>query len=129
MGTASESARANENQTLLNYGFRFFESHKLFSGKQAINEARIWKGNEKNIQLGLAEDLFASIPSHTSNELKTSIQVNPQILAPVKAGDKLGLVTVSYKNEVITTKDLIALQNIEKGGIFRRLYDTIAMKF
>lgn len=129
MGTASENARATENQTLLNYGFRFFESHKLFSGKQAIKEARIWKGEEKNIQLGLAEDLYASIPSHTANELKTTIQVNPQILAPVKAGDKLGLVTVKFKNEVVDTKDLIALQTIEKGGIFRRLYDTIAMKF
>ena len=129
MGTASENARATENQTLLNYGFRFFESPRLFEGKKPIKEVRIWKGEVKELQLGLAEDLYATIPSRAGNELKTAISVNPQILAPVKAGDKLGTVTVTFKNETLASKDLIALANVEKGGIFRRLYDTIAMMF
>ncbi len=128
MGTASENVRATENQTLLNYGFRFFESPKLYESKKPIKDVRIFKGEEKNLQLGLNDDFYVSIPSHTSNELKTTVSVNPQILAPVKAGDKLGLVTVNFKNEVIATRDLVALKGIDKGGIFRRLYDTIAMK-
>lgn len=127
MGTASENARANENQTLLNYGFRFFESHRIYEGNKPVKEVRIWKGSEQQLQLGVAEDLYATVPSHGSPELKTTVQVNPQIIAPVKAGDKLGTITVTYKNETITTRDLVALQNVEKGGIFRRLYDTLAM--
>ncbi len=127
MGTANENARANENQILLNYGFRFFESHRLFEGNKPVKDVRIWKGSEQQLQLGVAEDLYTTVPSHGSAELKTTVHVNPQILAPVKAGDTLGTVTVMYKNETVTTRDLIALQNVEKGGIFRRLYDTLAM--
>jgi serine-type D-Ala-D-Ala carboxypeptidase (penicillin-binding protein 5/6) len=127
MGTESMAARANENETLLNYGFRFFESHRLYQGKTTINETRIWKGATENIQLGLAEDLYATIPRSRYNDLKASINVDKQIIAPIKAGDKLGLVTVKLKDEVIATKDLIALKEVEKGGIFRRLYDSVLM--
>jgi serine-type D-Ala-D-Ala carboxypeptidase (penicillin-binding protein 5/6) len=127
MGTESMNARANENQTLLNYGFRFFESHRLYEGKKPINEARIWKGDSENIQLGLAEDLYVTIPRRRYNDLKATINVDKQILAPVKAGDKLGSVTVALKNEVMANKDLVALKAVEKGGIFRRLYDSVLM--
>ena len=127
MGTESMVARANENQTLLNYGFRFFESHRLYEGRKSINEARIWKGATENIALGLAEDLYVTIPRRRYNELKASINVDKQIIAPVKAGDKLGSVTFKLKDELLTTKDLIALNDVEKGGIFRRLYDSVLM--
>lgn len=128
MGTESVVARANENQTLLNYGFRFFESHRLYEGKKSINEARIWKGATENIALGLTEDLYVTIPRRRYDDLKASINVDKQIIAPVKAGDKLGSVTVKLKDELLTTKDLIALNEVEKGGIFRRLYDSVLMR-
>ncbi|MDA1342679.1 MAG: D-alanyl-D-alanine carboxypeptidase [Proteobacteria bacterium] len=128
MGTESVVARTNENQTLLNYGFRFFESHRLYEGKKSINEARIWKGATENIALGLTEDLYVTIPRRRYDGLKASINVDKQIIAPVKAGDKLGSVTVKLKDELLTTKDLIALNEVEKGGIFRRLYDSVLMR-
>ena len=128
MGTESVVARTNENQTLLNYGFRFFESHRLYEGKKLINEARIWKGATENIALGLTEDLYVTIPRRRYDDLKASINVDKQIIAPVKAGDKLGSVTVKLKDELLTTKDLIALNEVEKGGIFRRLYDSVLMR-
>jgi serine-type D-Ala-D-Ala carboxypeptidase (penicillin-binding protein 5/6) len=127
MGTESESARANTNQALLNYGFRFFESHRLYEGKKAIQEARIWKGDTEALPLGLADDLYVTIPRRRYNELKASVNVDKQILAPVKIGDKLGTVNVKLKDEVVATKDLIALNDVEKGGIFRRLYDSVLM--
>jgi serine-type D-Ala-D-Ala carboxypeptidase (penicillin-binding protein 5/6) len=127
MGAASVNARANENQTLLNYGFRFFESHRLYQGKTSINEARIWKGATETLQLGLADDLYATIPRRRYNDLKATINVDKQIIAPVKAGDKLGTVVVKLKDEVIATKDLVALKEVGKGGIVRRLYDSALM--
>ena len=112
---------------MLNYGFLFFESYRLYQGKTSINEVRIWKGATENIQLGLAEDLYVTIPRRQYNDLKATINVDKQIIAPVKAGDKLGSVTVKLKDEVIATKDLVALKEVEKGGIFRRLYDSVLM--
>ncbi len=124
MGTESENARANENQTLLNYGFRFFESHRLYEGKKAIQEQRIWKGEIQHIPVGLAEDFYVTIPRRRYKDLKAAIKINSEILAPVKAGEKLGSVSVALNNETIATKNLVALQNVEKGGIFRQLYDS-----
>ncbi|ESS71866.1 D-alanyl-D-alanine carboxypeptidase DacC [Methyloglobulus morosus KoM1] len=127
MGTESMIVRANENQALINYGFRFFESHRLYEGKKVIQETRIWKGETETLPLGLADDLFVTIPRRRYNDIAASVNVDKQILASVKAGVKLGTVTVKLKDAVIATKDLVALKDVEKGGIFRRLYDSVLM--
>jgi D-alanyl-D-alanine carboxypeptidase (penicillin-binding protein 5/6) len=127
MGAKSANARANENQTLLNYGFRFFESHRLYEGKKPLNEARIWKGASKTIPLGLAEDLFVTIPRRQYKDLKAVITVDKKITAPVKEGAKLGSVRVTLKDDVIADKDLIALESVDQGNIIQRLSDSVLM--
>jgi len=127
LGAKSANARANENQTLLNYGFRFFESHRLYEGKKPLDEARIWKGADKKIPLGLAEDLYATIPRRLYKDLKAVITVDKKITAPVKEGTKLGSVKVTLKDELITDKDLIALKTVDQGNIIQRLSDSVMM--
>ena len=127
MGASSPNARANENQNLLNYGFRFFEAHKLYQGKTTLTEARIWKGDTKNLQLGLAEDLYVTIPRRRYADLKAAITLDKKITAPVKEGAKLGNVSVTLKDELVANKDLIALKSVEQGNIFQRLYDSAMM--
>lgn len=124
MGAKSDNARAVQNQNLLNYGFRFYEAHKLYDGKKSLSDARVWKGDIKELPLGLSEDLYATIPRGHYNELKAVINVDKNITAPVKEGDKLGSVEVSFKGEPIIKKDLVALKTIEKGNIFRQLTDS-----
>jgi D-alanyl-D-alanine carboxypeptidase (penicillin-binding protein 5/6) len=123
MGAKSTNARANENQTLLNYGFRFFEAHRLYQGKTALAEPRLWKGESKTLPLGLAEDLYVTIPRRQYSDLKATINIDKGITAPVKEGEKFGTVSVTLKDEAVTTSDLIALKSIDKGNIFQRLYD------
>jgi D-alanyl-D-alanine carboxypeptidase (penicillin-binding protein 5/6) len=124
MAASSPNARANENQNLLNYGFRFFEANQLYTGKTSLAETRVWKGDSKNLQLGLAEDLLVTIPRGRSKDLKAVITMDKKIIAPVKEGTKLGTVTVSLKDEVVISKDLVALKSVEQGNIFRRIYDS-----
>ncbi len=127
MGTKSSKARADENQKLLNYGFRFFESHRLYEGKKSLKDAKLWKGADNTIPLGLAEDLYATIPRRHYDELKATIVVDKKIAAPVKEGDKYGSVNVELKGEIVSQKDLIALKSVEKGNILYRAYDSIMM--
>lgn len=124
MGASSANARANENQNLLNYGFRFFEAHKLYQGKTALSEARIWKGDSKNIPIGLAEDLYVTIPRRHYDDLKAVITIDKKVTAPVKEGSKLGTVSVTLKGDVVINQDLIALKSVEQGNIFQRIYDS-----
>jgi len=127
MGAKSANARANENQTLLNYGFRFYESHRLYQGKTALNEARVWKGASKTIFLGLAEDIYVTIPRRQYKDLKAVINVDKKITAPVADGAKLGSVKVTLKDEVVINKDLVALKAVDQGNIFQRLSDSVMM--
>lgn len=127
MGTKSERARANENQSLLNYGYRFYETHRLYKGNEALTETRIWKGADKNLALGLAEDLYVTIPRRHYEDLKAVINFEQKIIAPVNQGDNLGTVNVTLAGEPLIEKKLIALTSVEKGNLMRNLYDTVLM--
>jgi D-alanyl-D-alanine carboxypeptidase (penicillin-binding protein 5/6) len=129
LGTNSKSARANESQTLLNYGFRFFETHKLYDANTALTTARVWKGAQENVNLGLAEDLYVTISRRHYKEMQASTSVDVNILAPIKQGDQLGTVNVTLRNKIVSSKPLISLESIEKGGFFQRAYDSTLMLF
>ena len=124
MGTKSAISRANENQALINYGFRFYESHRLYEGNKPLNEAKIWKGTSKTIPLGISEDLYVTIPRRLYSDLKAEINVDKNIIAPITEHTKLGSIRVTLKDALIIEKDLISLQAIEKGNIFHRLVDS-----
>jgi D-alanyl-D-alanine carboxypeptidase (penicillin-binding protein 5/6) len=123
LGTASASARANESQSLLNYGFRFFETHKLYQANETLSEPRIWKGESKKISLGLAESLYVTIPRRHYNDLKAEINIDKKIIAPVNQGEVLGVVNVTLAGDVVANMELVALNNIAKGSFVQRIYD------
>ncbi|MGR8979768.1 MAG: D-alanyl-D-alanine carboxypeptidase family protein [Gammaproteobacteria bacterium] len=125
MKAKSANARARENQNLLNYGFRFFESNKLYPGKTKLSEARVWKGDTKELAVGLTEDLYATVPRGHGKDVKAVMKIDKKIIAPINEGDKVGSVEVVYKDEPIANKKLIALKTINKGNFFRRLVDNL----
>jgi len=129
LGTRSDNERANANQALLNYGFRFYETRHLYKGKEKLAEARIWKGAETEVSVGMSQDFSVTFPRGQYASLKASMEVNNTAAAPIKQGDALGLVKVTYNNEIIAQENLVALQAVEEGGIFRRLIDAALLMF
>lgn len=123
MGTASANARANESQSLLNYGFRFFETHRLYEGGKALTEAKVRKGETSKLQVGLAEDFYVTAPRKHFSELKAETQLDKAIVAPINKGDAVGNLVVTLEGETIASKPLVAMDTIAQGGLFRRLYD------
>ncbi len=123
MGTKSKSARANESQTLLNYGFRFFETHKLYDANTELTTSRIWKGASDTVSLGVAEDLYVTISRRHYKEMKAATSVDVKIMAPVEQGDQLGVVNVTLLGEAVSTVPLVALNTVAKGSFIQRTYD------
>lgn len=123
MGTASPNARANESQSLLNYGFRFFETHKLYEAGKPLAEARVRKGETSKLAVGVAEDVYVTAPRKHFNELKAETQVDKAVLAPINKGDTVGSLNVTLAGETILNKPLVAMDAVAEGGFFRRLYD------
>ncbi|USF87419.1 D-alanyl-D-alanine carboxypeptidase family protein [Candidatus Endoriftia persephone] len=127
MGTKSEKARASASQALLNYGFRFFESHRLYSAGETLNRARIWKGNKPQIALGLAHDLHVSIPHKQYKKLNAQLDVIPTITAPVQQGQEVGQVRIELAGETIAEVPLIALESVAEGNLWQKAKDAALM--
>ncbi len=123
LGTASENARAGASQALLNYGFRFYVTRKLFDADKPLREVRIYKGNTETVPVGLPIPVYVTVPKGQEKQLTTEIQIAPRIIAPVERGQELGSLTVKLNDEVISRHPIVALETIDTGNWMRRLLD------
>nr|WP_297461392.1 D-alanyl-D-alanine carboxypeptidase family protein [uncultured Halomonas sp.] len=127
MGTDSDEARAQETQKLLSYGFRFFETFKLYEKGAVLNEPRIWGGATDSLRLGVAEDIYLTVPEGRRDEMTAKLNIQETIKAPVQAGQRLGTLEIKLGEEVIKEQPLIALEAVEQGSFFKRIWDTILL--
>ncbi len=123
MGTGSDKARTVNSQALLNYGFRYYESHQLYKAGEVLAQQRMWKGESKSIQLGLDKDLYVTIPRGSYDDLKADMDIDAEIVAPIEQGDQVGVVKVTLKGEEYLEQSLVALQSNPEGGLWRRIVD------
>jgi D-alanyl-D-alanine carboxypeptidase (penicillin-binding protein 5/6) len=129
MGTASEDARAAESQKLMTYGFRYFETHKLYDAGQVISNARVWSGKEDAVDLGITEEVVATIPRGQSGALQATLRVEETITAPLTQGQVLGTVEIKLGEEIIYQGNVAAMQAVDRAGFFKRFMDWLTMFF
>ncbi|MBB5887107.1 D-alanyl-D-alanine carboxypeptidase [Xanthomonas sp. LMG 8992] len=127
MGDSSEKQRAEDSLALLNWGFRFFETHSLYEPGKQVAQQRVWKGTEKQVLLGVAQPLLVSVPRGRYNELKPAIEVPKTLEAPIKQGQQIGMVKVSLDGKVVAQAPLVALKAVDEAGFFKRLWDSFWM--
>ncbi len=125
MGTKSKKARVVESEKLLNFGFQRFRTKKLFNKGQVIQKVKVWKGSESEVNAGSDRDLFATVEKIKINDVTSTIQINEPLIAPISKGQKLGKVVMMVGDEVVVEYPLIALIDVEEGGIFTRLWDSL----
>ncbi|MDN5850002.1 MAG: D-alanyl-D-alanine carboxypeptidase [Nitrococcus sp.] len=127
MGAGSETARISDTQALLNYGFRFFKTHRLYQAGQTLKETRVWKGAVQMLPLGLTHDLFVTIPQRQYKNLKASMTVHSLLMAPVKRGEQYGKVKVQLNGQTVSSVPLVALENVSEGSIWQRMKDEVLL--
>ncbi len=127
LGTRSMSARKSETRSLLNYGFRFYETSQEFEAGQELDQPRVWKGAEDYVSVGVQEDAILTLPRGKRKQLKTSVTLDDQIVAPLAVGDTVGEVVLSLDDETVYRAPVVVLQAVEPGGFFARLWDMVLM--
>jgi len=127
MGTASEKERADEAQALLNYGFRFFESHKLYDAGVKVAEPTLWKGDSEKAELGVGEAALVTIPRGAYGRLKASVDVPKPLLAPLAKGQSVGRLKVTLDDKPVYEAALVALKDYPEGGFFKRVGDQMML--
>ena len=129
MGTDSEEARMRDSQKLLSYGFRHFETQKLYEAKVPLKTAELWYGEAEDIELGVADEVYVTIPRGHYGDLEAELHVARVIEAPVAAGDEFGELRLRLNGDTVHRAPLVALQAAPEGGIFSRFGDAVYLFF
>jgi len=127
LGTKSEEARLSETQKLLTYGFRFFETHKLYSANDELTQVKIWKGSIDNLPLGLEQDLYITIPRGQYDKLEASMNITSAITAPVAKGEVFGNVVINLGSKQVARRDLVSFADVDNGSFWHNLIDTVRL--
>jgi len=129
LGTASDKTRIAESQRLLNYGYRFFRTERIYAAGELVSEPRIWMGKQESIPLGVENDLYVTLPRDAFEKLHSQIEVSEYIKAPANIGQEFGRSVLMAGNEIIGEVPLLALKKVEEGGILLRMKHSIMRYF
>ncbi|MCG8378400.1 MAG: serine-type D-Ala-D-Ala carboxypeptidase, partial [Proteobacteria bacterium] len=127
--TDGVNARAKASQALLNYSYRFYETHKLYSSGDLITSVKIWKADNEKINLGLNQDIYITLPRGQYDKLEPVVEIDKQIIAPVEQGEQKGMLNIKLANETLTTVPLLALESVSEGSLVNRLKDEVHLLF
>ncbi len=129
LGADSDKARTQNSQSLLNYGFRHFETHRLYRANETLKTARIWYGDQEQLAIGVESDIYITIPRGRYRELQASMEIDSEINAPVVRGQEMGVVNVKLDDELVVSKSIVATHAVNDGGLLVKALDSIKLMF
>lgn len=127
MGAASDSARAAESQKLLNYGYQFFDTVRLYEPQQAASTPRVWKGASNTVKAGFPAGLYVTVPKGRAASLKAQIESLQPLIAPVRAGQTLGTMKLELDGKPYHSLPVVALEDVPVAGLFGRAWDALRL--
>ena len=129
LGAKSDTARTQSSQSLLNYGFRFYETHRLYRANEVLKTARIWYGEQEQIAMGVGRDIYITIPRGRYRDLQASMEIDSEISAPIARGTQLGRVSITLDDEPVVSEDIVATQTVDEGSLFVKAMDSVKLMF
>ena len=128
-GNSSNKTRTENSESLMNYGFRFFSTHRLYQARQVLQTMRVWGGQQDELKLGVEKDFFVTIPRGAQGNIDINRQVVEKPEAPIQAHQNLGFIEAHYQNELLQKANLISLDEIPQGNFIKRMKDRVLLFF
>ncbi|PIV88873.1 MAG: peptidase [Hydrogenophilales bacterium CG17_big_fil_post_rev_8_21_14_2_50_63_12] len=129
LGTQSDAARAMESQKLLNYGFQFFETVRLYPANQAVATLRLYKGDKSDAHAGFVSDFYVTVPRGTAGHIQAQIISRQPLLAPLRRGQRIATLRLSIDGSHLADYPLVALENVAVAGLLGRTWDNLLLMF
>jgi serine-type D-Ala-D-Ala carboxypeptidase (penicillin-binding protein 5/6) len=129
MGAASDSARAIESQKLLNFGFQFYDTPRLYEKNQVVTTLPVWKGTSAALKTGFTDDLYMSLPKGVGPKLKVAMEARQPLTAPIALGQTVGVLRMTLDGNAVAEFPLQALEEVPQAGIVGRAWDSIRLWF
>ncbi len=127
LGGTSENGRAQETLKLLNWGYQFFDSVKLYAGGAPVRNLQVWKGARDDVKVGVANDLLVAVPKGDAEKLKAELVSQQPLVAPLAQGQRVGTLRVSFDGRPLGEYPLVALEPVANAGWFGRAWDTLRL--
>ena len=129
MGSPSAKIRTRATAALLGFGFRAYDTRRVYAADDVVAKLRVWKGESRELRLGLGEDLFLTVPRGDHDRLATVVETQETNIAPVAQGAVRGSVRIQLDDEVLAERPLVALHAVEQGSLWQRIGDSIRLMF
>jgi len=129
MGSPSDESRTEDSMRLLTYGFRFYETNKLYDPGTVLTKARTWNGVKKEVPMGITNEMYVTAPTGQFKNLKAEIKLDEPIYAPIQKGKKYGTLNVVLGKKVIASRPIVALSDNQEGGTWRRINDSVGYHY
>jgi D-alanyl-D-alanine carboxypeptidase (penicillin-binding protein 5/6) len=129
MGSTNEKTRADAAMALMSYGFRFYETHKLYDGNKPLATPKLWKGQSNQLPLGVADNVLVTVKRGDYDKLQATMDVPATLVAPFTKGQQVGTLRITLDGQPVQNVPLIALADAPQAGFFGRLWDSIMLWF
>ncbi|MGK0272411.1 MAG: D-alanyl-D-alanine carboxypeptidase (penicillin-binding protein 5/6) [Cocleimonas sp.] len=129
LGAETEKARADYSQELLEFGFRFFETHKLYDKGSVLADARVWKGTKNTVPAGIVDDFYVTVQKGHYKQLKGLMELDKSLDAPIKRGDVVGTAIIKDGDQIVHEVTLLALDAVDAGGFWTKVTDSVKKLF
>jgi len=129
MGAKSSEHRTNASKSLLEYGFRFFETHKIYKQNKVVTEGKVFGGSQPSVKLTVLEDAYISIPRRQIKNIKHKYVIDKNLTAPIAKGEVIGYAVIQLEGESLTTIKLHSMEDISEGSFYRKTLDSILRSF
>lgn len=130
IGCKSERLRSDYNKALLTYGFRYFQLYTPVKANTTLLTRDVRLGDKDTVDLAIAQNLNTLIPRGRQNDIKVGYRLSRSTFkAPIKKGEKLGVIEVKLEDKVITSTPLVSKEDIGEGGFFGCLWDNVMLMF
>ena len=124
-GTDSDEKRAAETQKLLAYGFRYYQTHKVYGSNDVLQTERVWGGKTDSVGVAVKNDVFVTIPRGGEESIKADLIIDGELKAPLAKGQQVGKVVVTLDGETVADVPAVVAEDVEEAGFFKRLWDSI----
>ena len=129
MAMASEDARAKASQELLTYGFRHYVTRRLYEAGKPIAEARVWKGAAEKVTLGVAADIWVTVPRDEAEQIQARTEAPRDLEAPLATATEVGRLRITLAGQPLIEAPLVPLQAVAAGSLWRQGVDTVLLWF
>lgn len=107
------SQRFNDSTRLLDYGFNNFH-HLLISARQLYQAVPVAGGKTESVTLVAANKVEYTCPRTEMGNLVTRVEPVRPYTAPIKEGERLAELVVTYQGQEVGRTDLVAGAAVEK---------------